>query len=110
MNAQVAQWTLIIYAVLLIAGGAMGFVKARSRPSLIAGVVSGALAVACAWLTGSNAFVACLLGALLATLLAALFTVRFRKSRKWMPSGMMMLVSQAVAILMVIAAGMLPRT
>lgn len=38
----------VIYALLLIVGGAMGYIKAQSLPSLISGVFSGALALVAA--------------------------------------------------------------
>src|SRR4051812_44615737 len=40
MNPIVDQVTLGIYAVLLALGGAVGFLKARSKASLISGLVS----------------------------------------------------------------------
>ena len=40
-----ARLSLFVYAIALIAGGAMGYVKAGSPASLIAGSVSGVLAL-----------------------------------------------------------------
>jgi uncharacterized membrane protein (UPF0136 family) len=40
-----ARISLLIYAIVLIAGGVMGYVKAGSTASLIAGSASGALAL-----------------------------------------------------------------
>ena len=45
---------LCLFAVLTLVGGIVGFAKARSKASLIAGGVAAALLLASAWLTGTG--------------------------------------------------------
>lgn len=103
MNPLVAQVVLGIYAALLLVGGVIGFAKAGSRPSLIAGVASAILAAIAAVVCGFNLRLGAIQGALLAVVLAVFFGGRFRASKKWMPAGMMMVVSQCVAIYLLLA-------
>lgn len=80
---------LWVYIVLLIAGGLFGFFKAGSKPSLIASVVFGAALTLCAVGFVSQPYVADLL---LAVLLVV-FGVRLSKSGKFLPSGLMLLLT-----------------
>ena len=88
----VGQAGLAVYALLLGVGGMIGFVKAGSRPSLIAGLVSAALALVSLGLTflGGLGF---WLGLVLAILMAVTFGIRLRKTGKFMPSGLLLAVS-----------------
>jgi uncharacterized membrane protein (UPF0136 family) len=104
MNVIVGQAALFVYALLLAAGGTLGYVKAKSRPSLIAGVTSGVLAALCALVAGVRPALGLWLGAILALLLFGLFGVRFAKSRKMMPSGLMGAISGIVLLLLAIMA------
>ncbi len=97
---------LAVYALLLGVGGVMGFVKAGSRPSLIAGLISAALAVGCLVLSVPNPALGRNLGMTLALLLGVFFGYRYAVRPKWMPSGLMAVVSGGVLIaLFVIPTG-----
>jgi uncharacterized membrane protein (UPF0136 family) len=102
-NPLVAPITLGIYAVLLGVGGIVGFVKAGSRSSLIAGSISalvalGALALS---LADKNQNMGIALGLILSISLFILFAYRYAvKTRKFMPSGMLAVVSLIVLAVM----------
>lgn len=92
-----ARLILAVYAVILVAGGTTGYVKAGSRPSLIAGLVSGLLAMICLGFTVTSARGGIFAGIILAGAMAVVFIIRLKKTGKIMPSGMLMILSLAVA-------------
>jgi uncharacterized membrane protein (UPF0136 family) len=80
---------LVCYIVLLLAGGLMGFIKAGSRISLITSVAfAAALAVGEFALADGRISVL-----VLQAVLIAVFAVRWTKTRKFMPSGLMVLLT-----------------
>ena len=96
LSPLAGQIALVVYAVLLAVGGVIGYTKAASRPSLIAGLASALaalLAFALSFRTPSwNGCGFCRRSALV-----SLFGYRFAvKTRKFMPSGLLALVSLAV--------------
>ncbi len=97
ISTSAAQIVLVIYAVLLIVGGLIGYRKAGSRPSLIAGSISGLVALVAAGLMISDAR-AIWLGIALAVAMLVVFSIRFSKTRKFMPSGMLGIVSLVVLV------------
>jgi uncharacterized membrane protein (UPF0136 family) len=102
MNPRVGLVVLIVYAVLLIVGGVIGFVKARSRPSLIAGTISGVIALIAAWISGTyNEDGGYSIALLLAIALFILFTYRASRTRKFMPAGLLSVASVVVIAVMV---------
>lgn len=93
--------TLGIYAVLLAVGGVIGFVKARSKASLISGILSAIFAVVALVLAVLKYPWGFPLGLTLAIVLFVLFGYRYAiRSRKFMPSGMLAIVSFVVIIVM----------
>lgn len=95
MRAMTAdQIILLIYSILLEAGGAMGFIKAGSKASVIA---STAFAVVI-FLFIFNVFPIEYAWTVIAFLIL-FFGMRFVKGRKFMPNGMMLILSIVTLIL-----------
>lgn len=102
--AAVGQVALLVYAVLLAVGGVMGFIKAGSKVSMVAGLASAALVcvafgVAVGGPTPRDGF---LVGLGVSCVLVVMFLQRYLKTRKWMPAGMLLVVSAVMAVLMLV--------
>src|SRR5262245_14268494 len=97
----VPQVTLAIYAILLAVGGLIGYLKAGSRPSMIAGSISAVAVVAAMWLTARNNRWGIPLGMIISITLFLLFGYRYAvKTRKFMPSGLLAIASLVVLAVM----------
>jgi uncharacterized membrane protein (UPF0136 family) len=88
---ELARIYFFVFGVLTIAGGVMGFVKAKSKPSLIAGGISGAALIVAGVLigTGANAKIGLFLGLIVSIALSGRFVGAFLKTKKVMPAGLM---------------------
>jgi len=94
-----ANKVLWAYIVLLLVGGLIGFFKAKSKVSLITSAVFAAILVL-AILPGvfQPAFARNLVNVILALLLVV-FAVRLAKTKKFMPSGLMLVATIAALAL-----------
>jgi uncharacterized membrane protein (UPF0136 family) len=94
MSANTILW---IYIILLLAGGLFGFLKAGSKVSLLTASISAALLV----LTGIPGLLGARLRVGMADVIMAallvVFAIRLAKTKKFMPSGMLLIVT-AVAL------------
>lgn len=100
---QVAQVALVIYGVLLIAGGVMGKVKGNSSASLVAGGLTGVAALVGFWKSLSDPLLGFMIGAMVGLLLTGIFVSRFARSRQFMPAGLILLLSFVVGLLCMLA-------
>jgi uncharacterized membrane protein (UPF0136 family) len=93
MKPETILW---IYIVLLVLGGLMGFFKAKSKMSLITSLVFGAVLSVCAL---DKLRIEVAWGIL--SFLALIFVLRLMKTKKFMPSGMMVLLTLATIVAVV---------
>ena len=94
---MLAALTSVIYGVLVLAGGILGYRKAHSHASLVSGSISGALLLAAAILSVAGNAWGKRLAMATAALLLLFFAARWLKGRRFMPAGLMVL-SSAVAL------------
>ena len=81
---------LWIYIVLLIGGGLMGFLKSKSQISLITSTVAAAILILSTML---NYQLGQQVADLVMAALLVVFAIRLAKTKKFMPSGMLLVVT-----------------
>jgi uncharacterized membrane protein (UPF0136 family) len=89
-----------LFGILAIGGGAAGYARAKSKPSLIAGAVSGALLIVAGLMTPH--VVATILALLVSVLLLIHFGRSYASKRKPMPA-IPMIVLSVICILLTVA-------
>ncbi|MBA3385980.1 MAG: TMEM14 family protein [Verrucomicrobiota bacterium] len=98
-----AKIYFIVFGLLTILGGIMGYVSKGSLPSIIAGSISGLALLAAAFLLPNNVVAGLVLAALVSVLLAGRFVPAFIKTGAIMPAGMMSVLSVIGAIMAIVA-------
>lgn len=101
MNAF--QIALLLYAIVIAAGGVMGYVSAQSMVSLVNGLVAAALLLVGLAVSFRNPAAGFGLSAVVALALSIFFAYRFFTTGKWMPGGMTMILSAVAFVLMLLA-------
>lgn len=91
---------ILTYAGLLVIGGIIGWRISGSRISLTSSLASAALLSVAYRISSSEPRSGYLMAAIIALALAILFAFRLRKTKKFMPSGMMLLLSAVVTIIL----------
>lgn len=102
---QIAGFIVLVYGVLTAGGGVMGYVKASSKPSLIAGLVSGALLLACGALILSGLVLGAWGAAAIALALLVIFVVRMARGAGKMPAIPMIVLSLIALATIAMALG-----
>jgi uncharacterized membrane protein (UPF0136 family) len=91
---------LWIYIILLLSGGLIGFFKAKSKVSLITSVVFAALLILTTLRGVFQPGFALGLANVILVVLLLVFTLRLARTKKFMPSGLILAATVAVLALL----------
>jgi uncharacterized membrane protein (UPF0136 family) len=101
MTLQVAQYSILGLASLMVLGGVFAFIKAKSKISLIAAIVSSVLLDCCFAFSLSFPVVGIIAAFAVICCLDIMFVIRLVKTKSFMPSGMLLtlcIIEQAVLL------------
>jgi uncharacterized membrane protein (UPF0136 family) len=98
-----AKIYFIVFGLLTIVGGVIGYVKAGSTASIVAGAISGIALIAAAFLLPNNLAIGLIIAGVVSIALAARFIPAFMKTGKVMPAGLMAILS-VIGVIMAIVA------
>ncbi|OUL23902.1 TMEM14 family protein [Nostoc sp. 106C] len=90
----------LVYGILALIGGIMGYIQANSKVSLLSGIISGLLLIFGVLLQLQGQAWGLFVAALVTALLVVVFCLRLAKTRKFMPSGLMAILGMVALVLM----------
>ena len=90
---EAAKIYFIIFGLLTIAGGIMGYVKAGSVVSIIAGAITGILLIVAAFLLPEHRVAGLATALIVSVLLAGQFLPKLLRTGRVMPAGVMSVLS-----------------
>jgi uncharacterized membrane protein (UPF0136 family) len=102
MMQEIAHYAIPVYAVLMLLGGIMGFVKGRSKASLIAGAGSALALGGCFAYSYSDLKIALGGAFVLALVLESVFAMRLAKTKKFMPAGVLLIISGIFQVIFIL--------
>lgn len=100
---EAARIYFIVFGALTIIGGIVGYLKAGSVASIIAGSIAGVLLLVAAFLLSEHRTIGLATALIVSLLLVAQFVPKFLRTGRVMPAGMMSILS-AIGIIAVIVA------
>jgi uncharacterized membrane protein (UPF0136 family) len=100
---EAAKIYFIVFGALTIVGGIVGYLKAGSVASIIAGSITGILLLVAAFLLPEHRTIGLATALIVSLLLAAQFVPKFLRTGRVMPAGMLSILS-AIGIIAAIVA------
>ena len=98
-----AKIYFIIFGLLTIIGGVIGYVKAGSTISIISGAIAGIALIVAAFLLPGNVALGLIIAGVVSVLLAGRFIPHFMKSGKIMPDALMAALSLIGVVIAIVA-------
>jgi uncharacterized membrane protein (UPF0136 family) len=102
-SMEVTKVYFILFGVLTIAGGIVGYVKAASVASIVAGSITGVLLLVAAFLLPEHRSAGLATALVISLLLAVQFVPKFLQTGRVMPAGMMSILSVIGVIAAIVA-------
>lgn len=88
-----ASIVILVFGLFSLTGGLIGYFKAGSMPSLLAGVISGLILLVCSYGLSKGSTIAAIVSIVIAILLGGRFFSTIMKNFKVMPDLIMILLS-----------------
>ena len=93
MKMSFVQVLFAAYGAMMMVGGVLGYKKAGSKMSLYSGIVSGIVILIGVLLASGNPGLGFGIIVLASLVLTGVFAIRFKKTKQFMPSGMLLTLS-----------------
>jgi uncharacterized membrane protein (UPF0136 family) len=93
----------LVFGAVTILGGIIGYVKAGSLPSIIAGTITGILLLVAGWILPNNRTAGLAIAFIVSLLLAAQFVPKLIRTAKMMPAGLMSILSVIGIVVAIVA-------
>ena len=87
------QLYFLIFGALTIVGGVIGYVKAQSVPSIVAGAITGVLLLIAGFILPQHRTAGIVAAFVISLLLAAQFVPKLVRTGKMMPAGLMSILT-----------------
>jgi uncharacterized membrane protein (UPF0136 family) len=95
---QTTAMEIWAYGVIMMLGGVMGYVKVGSKASLLSGVGMGLALLASGYGVWQGRRDSLIVSVVIAALLVALFAIRLAKTKRFIPAGVLAILSLAAVI------------
>lgn len=94
-------WVVLVYSLIILGGGIAGYSISQSWPSIIMGSISAILLICSAIAMFNNSVLGYFAAIGISFILAVFFTNRFIHSFKFLPGGLMAIISFLVFVVLV---------
>ena len=102
-NMDGTRLYFLIFGALTIIGGVIGYVKAGSVPSIIAGAITGVLLLIAGYILPEHRAAGLITALVVSLLLAAQFVPKLVRTGKMMPAGLMSILSVIGLVVAIVA-------